>query len=254
MAKWKELEKYLVEGGQLQVGKRGRPIRRCQSVAPIHGNQCEKGRRHNKIDNRVAVHKAGALIWCDNGQHEHFGEGELEERTDKLLGKGRAGAAATKVIFDETHAFRDGLFTNYGIPPLLDITTFGDTDRIFQSFFKAEAPAPQPKPLAEWWRAVSEQEIEATVPKAIEYGATDLIDIGTQLGKWMNRDITDAEAAELGCWFYLIGKMARATSAIDRSEFPSDDTLKDIGVYVKMIQRIRSAGSWPGEELPTDGE
>jgi hypothetical protein len=107
---------------------------------------------------------------------------------------------------------------------------------------------PVKRDLADWWRDLTEQEIAATVPKAIEYGATDLIDIGSQMGRFIGRHLTDQDAAELGCWFYLIGKMARATSAIERGEKPSDDTVKDIGVYVKMIQRIRSAGSWPGED------
>jgi len=250
MAEWKALKKYLVEGGQLQVGKRGRPIRRCRAVAPVHGDQCTKGRKHNKTDLNI-VHQSGALIWVDSGRHEFIPLGHTgAQYIDKLLGKGIQGAAASKVIFDETHLFRDRT------PDFswMYRTPFGLLNTRSARIDEQEATASAPFPLDEWWRAVSEEEIEATVPKAIEYGATDLIDIGTQLGKWMHRDTTNAEAAELGCWFYLIGKMARATSAIDRSEFPSDDTIKDIGIYVKMIQRIRQAGSWPGEELSTDGE
>lgn len=100
--------------------------------------------------------------------------------------------------------------------------------------------------LAEWWRATSEAEIEQTVEKAVEYGATDLIDIGLMLARTMGRVVSEEEAAELGVFFYLIGKIARWQSAIERGDRPSDDTLLDIGVYVRMAQRIRQSGGWPG--------
>jgi hypothetical protein len=103
--------------------------------------------------------------------------------------------------------------------------------------------------LATWWRKQAETEILPTVEKAIEYGATDLIDIGLMLGRTMGWKVNAAEAAELGVFFYLIGKLARWQSAIERHELPSDDTLFDIGVYVRMAQRIRSAGGWPGKEV-----
>ena len=34
-------------------------------------------------------------------------------------------------------------------------------------------------------------------------------------------------------------------AAIRRGEFVSDDTLFDIGVYVRMVQRMRETGNWP---------
>jgi hypothetical protein len=102
--------------------------------------------------------------------------------------------------------------------------------------------------LANWWRSSAEAEIEQTVAKAIEYGSTDLIDIGLMLARTMQRAVSEDEAAELGVFFYLIGKIARWQSAIERGERPSKDTLLDIGVYVRMAQRIRSAGGWPGTE------
>lgn len=102
--------------------------------------------------------------------------------------------------------------------------------------------------LRAWWLKGAGEEIERTVPKAIEYGSTDLIDIGLMLGRTMGRRINEEEAAELGVFFYLIGKIARWQSAIERGERPSDDTLFDIGVYVRMAQRIRHAGGWPGKE------
>lgn len=103
-------------------------------------------------------------------------------------------------------------------------------------------------PLDEWWRKMAEVEIDKTVAKAREYGSTDLIDIGVMLGRTMRRAVSEEEAAELGVFFYLIGKVARWQSSIQRGERPSDDTLFDIGVYVRMAQRIRASGGWPGED------
>lgn len=100
--------------------------------------------------------------------------------------------------------------------------------------------------LRAWWFNKASSEIDATVPKAVEYGSTDLIDIGLMLARTMRREVTEEEAAELGVFFYLIGKIARWQSAIERGERPSDDTLLDIGIYVRMAQRIRESGGWPG--------
>lgn len=100
--------------------------------------------------------------------------------------------------------------------------------------------------LRMWWHEMAEHEVNRTVPKAIEYGSNDLVEIGRNLAHCMKRSVTGEEAAELGVFFYLQGKMARWTDAIRRGARPSDDTLFDIGVYVRMAQRIREAGGWPG--------
>lgn len=102
--------------------------------------------------------------------------------------------------------------------------------------------------LAEWWRQRAQTEIQRTVPKAIEYGAHDLVEIGRTLARCMNRQVSDEEMAELGIYFYLVGKVARWTDAVTRGDRPSDDTLFDIGVYIRMAQRVRAAGGWPGTE------
>lgn len=107
--------------------------------------------------------------------------------------------------------------------------------------------------LSHWWYDKAAAEIVLTVPKAIEYGSTDLTDIGLMLARTMRRTVNQEEAAELGVFFYLIGKIARWQSAIERGERPSDDTLLDIGVYVRMAQRIRDAGGWPGVDAPDGG-
>lgn len=103
--------------------------------------------------------------------------------------------------------------------------------------------------LAAWWRGEAEHEIHRTVPKAIEYGSGDLIDIGRQLAACISSfpaSASEADMAELGVAFYAYGKMARIMSAIQEGRKPSDDSWFDLGVYARMAQRIRQAGSWPG--------
>lgn len=104
--------------------------------------------------------------------------------------------------------------------------------------------------LRQWWFERAADEIERTVPKAIEYGSDDLIEIGRQMAEAMDFAVMPSNAglAELGVYFYMVGKMARWTSAIRRGDQVSDDTLFDIGVYVRMAQRIRHTGGWPGTE------
>lgn len=117
-----------------------------------------------------------------------------------------------------------------------------------ERIWNAEAPAPTTLPLDDWWMGAAEDEIARTVPKVREYGATDLRDTGRMLARTVNREVDDEEATELGIFFYLVGKMSRWQSAVERGDRPSDDTLFDIGVYVRMAQRTRYAGSFPGED------
>jgi hypothetical protein len=107
--------------------------------------------------------------------------------------------------------------------------------------------------LRRWWLEMAENEIERTVPKAEEYGATDLVAIGRVLAACMGRrGVTDADATELAIFFYMVGKMARWEDAVRRGDKVSDDTLFDIGVYVRMAQRNRSHGGWPGESTKSE--
>lgn len=99
-----------------------------------------------------------------------------------------------------------------------------------------------------WWRATAESDLEMVVPKAIEYGSRDLIEMGRTLARVAGREVFDAEAAELGIWFYALGKMARWTAAVERGERVSTDTLMDLGVYSIMARRVREAGGWPGTD------
>lgn len=109
-----------------------------------------------------------------------------------------------------------------------------------------------PQSLEEWWVAKARAEIEDMTAKTAEYGgggrAHDLIGIGNDLAQAMGRTgsvVGDDEATELGIWFYLRGKMGRAMAALIDGRMPSDDTIHDILVYARMIQRTREVGGWP---------
>lgn len=100
--------------------------------------------------------------------------------------------------------------------------------------------------LKKWWLDHAASEAAMLVPKSVEYGSDDLIQIGRVMAAAMKREVTDAEAAELGVWMYAVGKMARISAAIKEGRAPSVDSWLDLGVYAKMAQRVREAGGWPG--------
>jgi hypothetical protein len=101
--------------------------------------------------------------------------------------------------------------------------------------------------LSNWWIQIANVESTAVADKAVEYGSRDLIEIGYDLARIAGRIVDDQQAAELGVYFYLRGKLARWTEAVADGRTVSDDTLTDIGVYVRMAQRIRTHGGWPGK-------
>lgn len=110
--------------------------------------------------------------------------------------------------------------------------------------------------LLVWWMDTANTEVTGIIAKALEYGgmgrALDLTDIGRQLvnagvkvPEFGVKGSQEAWLAELGIYFYLVGKFARWTAAISEGRHVSDDTLLDIGIYVRMAQRIRAVGGWP---------
>lgn len=104
--------------------------------------------------------------------------------------------------------------------------------------------------LTDWWLQVAQAEVKPMVDKALEYGgkgaAIDLIEIGRDLGRLAgHKDVSDLDATELGIYFYLRGKFGRWQAAVLEGRRVSDDTLLDIGVYVRMAQRARAVGGWP---------
>lgn len=103
-----------------------------------------------------------------------------------------------------------------------------------------------PEELRGWWLEQARDEAEEAIIKADEYGAGDLLDLGRTMARIVGQPgLTDAEAMELGVFFYLRGKIARWSSAIEEQHPVSDDTIKDILVYARMAQRIRYLGGWP---------
>lgn len=107
--------------------------------------------------------------------------------------------------------------------------------------------------LEKWWWDQTRTDIAATIPKAQEYSghgaAVDLEYLGTvldaQIGVEGEEDRTSAEKQELAVYFYMQGKMARWHSALMRGVPVSDDTIFDLAVYAKIVQRIRACGGWP---------
>lgn len=110
--------------------------------------------------------------------------------------------------------------------------------------------------LESWWADKADEEIRPLVAKAQEYGgarrANDLIELGRELVQagvvapsGLSDESKDKFLAELGIWFYVSGKMARWRAAITEGRAVSDDTLVDIGIYIRMVQRIRAVGGWP---------
>lgn len=107
--------------------------------------------------------------------------------------------------------------------------------------------------LRRWWMDTAAAEVDPMIAKMVEYGgggrALDLEEIGRGLIKsgvkpWAVGD-ESAQYQELGIYFYLLGKFARWTAAVAEGRPVSDDTLLDIGVYVRMAQRVRAVGGWP---------
>lgn len=98
--------------------------------------------------------------------------------------------------------------------------------------------------LTTWWIDHARTEAEQTVAKMLEYGSGDLTAIGRRMAQMTNMDLVDDDQAfELGCLFYLIGKVERAMSAVERHDRASDDTWFDIAIYAKMVQAKRQ-GAW----------
>lgn len=108
---------------------------------------------------------------------------------------------------------------------------------------------PEPQSLEQWWVDQATTEAANLAAKVTEYGgegrAVDLIDIGRQIAAIGGREVSEAEAQEIGCAFYACGKMGRIMVALREGRMPSDDSWYDLGVYARMVQRIRAVGGWP---------
>lgn len=108
--------------------------------------------------------------------------------------------------------------------------------------------------LTDWWLTKAANEADMVCRKAVEYGATDLRDLGFQVLEMAGRKPhgdgapadTSALATEIGIAFYAMGKLARIVAAVKEGRRPSYDSWLDLGVYARMAQRVHEAGGWPG--------
>lgn len=98
-------------------------------------------------------------------------------------------------------------------------------------------------PVGEWWAAVAEADLQSFYPKWKEYGSHDLAVFGQFLADMKGWEgLSHDQLTELGCFGYLLGKVARAAEAYTDKRFPSDDTLHDLSVYSLMARRTREGG------------
>ncbi|WIC89821.1 hypothetical protein SEA_SAPO_51 [Gordonia phage Sapo] len=104
-------------------------------------------------------------------------------------------------------------------------------------------------PTVHWWVQHSLQEALPTVAKAKEYGTVELVEagrlLGSQLTGYQGKPVNDQQALELQVYQYVVGKLGRWTAAVRRGEPVSDDTLFDLGVYARLVQKARETGEWP---------
>lgn len=244
----------------------------CGHICPVHPEKrCELNTSHNRAGD--VRHRSDNVVWDREGNHRHLGKFELvtHKIREESAAKSADGLPHIEVEFStmippgQLLAFNRSLL-NDRIAALFGGKLGQDAPHLFMfgrdtpvqndgHRFWGDGPSgmtadPEPssaeEELAEWWRDQAEAEIEQTVAKAVEYGSTDLVDIGQSLARVAGREIDDQEAAEWGIFFYLEGKLSRWRSAITDGREVSNDTLLDIGVYARMAQRIREAGSWPG--------
>lgn len=216
----------------------------CGEICPAHPEKrCELSNGHAAF-NSTRHHRAGDVIWNSWQGHKHLSSAQLAaQRVKETLAIDAIGGSV--LTFGNLTDWQKQILNQSFRPG--ETPTFVARDEA-STFAARDAEAE----LAEWWKEKAEAEIGQTVAKAVEYGSTDLIDIGRSIGRVAGLDWDDQEAAEAGIFFYLEGKLSRWRSALERGDRVSDDTLLDIGVYVRMAQRIRDAGGWPGVDQEDD--
>lgn len=99
--------------------------------------------------------------------------------------------------------------------------------------------------LSDWWRRTDRADLDAFLPKLEEYGARDLVAHGQAIQAMRGGppNSPDRVLGEIGCMFYLHGKLARAMEAYIHGNLPSEDTLKDIETYARMARAFRTRGA-----------
>lgn len=101
-----------------------------------------------------------------------------------------------------------------------------------------------------WWKEYTAEAGERTVPKAIEYGSSDLKIMGAAMAELFGLEgIDEAErnlrGQQAAIAFYMQGKIGRIISSLaDGKPIPEDHEF-DIFVYAVMLRRLRLTGQWP---------
>lgn len=101
--------------------------------------------------------------------------------------------------------------------------------------------------LKKWWQDTSNGELDSLLPKMVEYSSHDLEIMGQTLLDLRPELRGQVNPAEIAIAFYAFGKMARIMGAYTDGVRPSDDSWHDLSIYARMAQRVREAGTWPGE-------
>lgn len=199
----------------------------------------------------------------------------VDHKVPRIAGVRDAGTLSEKGLDSEVRQFVDDLEATIhakveligtgpksmlwwrgGGPKAATVNPFAGLQRVVQNMF-ASYPTftgvDTDDELTEWWLNKARSEVKPMADKALEYGgkgaAVDLIEIGKDIARmtdpehWNSYSV--AHYTEIGIYFYLRGKLARWQAAMIEGRKVSDDTLLDIGVYVRMAQRTREVGGWP---------
>jgi hypothetical protein len=111
--------------------------------------------------------------------------------------------------------------------------------------------------LRAWWMSLARRDMDAVVPKAVEYSAYDLDIMGHALLAWSGQEWganggrggADAQersavGQEMAIAYYVLGKVSRLIGAYHEGKLPSNDTWDDIRIYATMAARVRETGRW----------
>lgn len=103
----------------------------------------------------------------------------------------------------------------------------------------------EPSGFTRWWLKTVEELSPTVQRKAEEYGSNSLAQMGYFFARAQGRDLTEAEALEIGCFLYAYGKLQRVGDALLTGNLPSVDTWMDAAVYASMAAYVREHGRWP---------
>lgn len=102
--------------------------------------------------------------------------------------------------------------------------------------------------LRAWWQDKSDRDINAVVPKAIDYGGGDLTLMADGMRLFAEiggRKVERPVQREMAIAFYALGKIARIISGLAEGRLPNADSWYDLQIYALMAQYEREIGPWP---------